>query len=375
MTVVLVSLFLLYIILLIVLIIGWNRAIHSKPSKFYSPAREPLISIIIPARNEGHGIGLLLQDLSRQHYSHFQVIIVDDHSVDNTREIVRHHVSLDDRFELQQCRAEGKKEALSQGIHAATGSIMVTTDADCRVGEDWLAGLREYFADQQVQMVFGAVKMQGDTFFERVQAIEFMSLIGSGAATAALGFPTMCNGANLAFRKSAFESVNGYHGNLHIPSGDDEFLMKKILRRYFGGIKFAADPRTIVTTLPNVDLNQFIHQRVRWAGKWKLQQSYVSKALAIFVFCFQCAVILLPLGLLMQWISLTSGLIVWSLKIILEYIFLWRISLHLNVVWSWPAFILLQLIYPFYATLIGLVSSVRTFEWKGRKMKSLAVSN
>jgi len=361
----------LYIILLIVLIVGWTRQMRRDINTSKSSGDAPVVSVIIPARNEGKCIGLLLQDLTKQHDYRFQAIIVDDHSEDDTREVVRHEADRDNRFQLHRSGGVGKKEALSQGIDLAQGSIIVTTDADCRVGEDWLAGLRACFVDEHIQMVFGGVRMANQTFFEKVQAIEFLSLIGVGAATAAIGLPTVCNGANLAFRKTAFESVHGYQGNLHIPSGDDEFLMKKILQKYPGGLRFVNDPRTVVTTAPNADLRQFINQRIRWAGKWKLHQSGFSKVLAAFIFCFYCAVIVLPIGVLMHWVTPAEGLFLWSFKLTLEFIFLWQVSRFVRVCWSWRAFILLQVVYPFYATLIGLASNINYFEWKGRKLKSL----
>jgi cellulose synthase/poly-beta-1,6-N-acetylglucosamine synthase-like glycosyltransferase len=374
MTSLLISIFLLYIILVTALIFGWNTAVKRNRIRAPSKKNQPLISIVVPVRNEGKNIANLIHDLSQQHYSHFEVIIVDDHSVDDTTEIVRHFINRDDRFRVRQSKGIGKKAALTQGIGLAAGSIMVTTDADCRVKKNWICGLRQYFEDEKVQMVFGGVKMEGPTFFGQIQATEFMSLIGSGAATAAWGLPTMCNGANLAFRKSAFDLVNGYEGNFHIPSGDDEFLMKKILHQYPGGVTFAADPQTVVTTSPNTDLRQFIHQRIRWAGKWKLHQSFVSKALALIVFSFQMAIMFLALGMVMQWVSLKAGVLLWLSKVLLEYIFLWKVSRFLEVPWNWRAFLLLQLIYPLYTTFIGLFSNFYSFEWKGRKLKSLMVS-
>jgi len=374
MTSLLISIFLVYIVMMIGLIFGWNRAITRNRIRAASKEYRPLISIIVPVRNERKNIGNLMRDLSQQHYGHFEVIIVDDHSDDDTMEIVRHFVAHNDRFRVRQSSGIGKKAALSQGIGMAEGSIIVTTDADCRVKKNWICGFLPYFEDENVKMVFGSVKMVGATFFGHIQAMEFMSLIGSGVATAALGLPTMCNGANLAFRKSAFEFVNGYEGNFHIPSGDDEFLMKKILHDYPGGVTFAADPQTVVTTSPNTDPKQFIHQRIRWAGKWRLHQSLISKTLALFVFSFQIAILLLVLSMVLQWVSLKTGMLLWLSKVLLEYIFLSRVSRFLEVSWNWRAFLLLQFIYPLYATFIGLFSNLYSFEWKGRKLKSLMVS-
>ena len=101
-------------------------------------------------------------------------------------------------------------------------------------------------------MVIGAVRIKPThSFFSKLQVIEFSSLIASAAATLTLGFPTMCNGANLAYRKTTFVEVNGFDGNAHIASGDDEFLMRKVVKKFGAkSLKFLRDFNAVVTTNP-----------------------------------------------------------------------------------------------------------------------------
>ena len=192
---------------------------------------QPKISLIIPARNEETNIGKLLAALSNQSYPKelTEIIVVDDHSTDNTATIVQ-QFPFAKLIQLKEDAINSyKKKAIEKGIAEATGELIVTTDADCNVNPGWLRAINSSFSDESVKMSFGAVRIQSDqTIFSRLQALEFSSLIGSGASTAAFGFPTMCNGANLAFTKEAFLQTNGYTGNEQIASGDDEFLMRKI---------------------------------------------------------------------------------------------------------------------------------------------------
>lgn len=375
MTLILVSLFILYIFFLLALLVGWDRAIKSRSVATKSFDTEPLISVIIPARNEEHTIGFLLEDLRQQRYTNFEVIIADDHSQDKTKEVVQRYLEKDSRFHLLESQGQGKKRALAAGMSISKGAVIVTTDADCHVTIHWLEALSGYFRDGNIKMIFGGVKMYVTSFFSKLQSLEFASLIGSGGAIAGLGMPTLCNGANLAFRKFVYEEVGGYDGNFNIPSGDDEFLMRKILKRYPHGVKFAPDPQTVVTTSPNKDLGHFLQQRIRWAGKWRHTQSFFGGALAIFIFCFQSATIFLPLFILMQWINPIAALLLWFIKVMLEFFFLLKISRFLGISWSWPAFLFLQFIYPFYTVIIGFTSNFLSFEWKGRKLNSLTVSN
>ena len=371
MTAVIVLFFALYFILVIVLFVGWTKAVAQKPG-----ARSGLqATVVVPARNEARNIARLLDDLTRQTYPLYEVIVVDDHSEDDTADIVRQHLAEHQHIRLVSSAGTGKKAALTRGVQLAQGEVIITTDADCRVPAEWIATLLSYFEKDTVQMVFGGVAIPARDYFSALQSLEFVSLIGSGAGTMAWGVPTMCNGANLAFRKDAFEAVGGYEGNLHIPSGDDEFLLRKIAQHYPGGIAFSGDERTVVTTASSPTLRDFIHQRIRWAGKWRHHQSFVSKVLALFVAAFQALVFLLPILVVLQRIDAGVTVGLWVGKAALEYFFLRSVSHILRLSWNWPAFLSLQLLYPLYILSIGVFSNFHAFEWKGRKLKSLTISH
>src|SRR5688572_12389412 len=193
-------------------------------------------TVIVPVRNEARSISVLLQQLQALDYPDFEVIVVDDHSDDQTKALVDFFSKQDKRIRLITNEGKGKKKAITTAIGQSKGTIIVTTDGDCQVQRGWLHGINQKFQDAKTMMVFGGVSIQSHSFFSTLQALEFSSLIGSGVALWAQGKPVMCNGANLAFRKEVFQQVGGYAGNEHIASGDDEFLMRKILQRYPRGI-------------------------------------------------------------------------------------------------------------------------------------------
>jgi biofilm PGA synthesis N-glycosyltransferase PgaC len=370
MDIIFIVLFLLYLLLVIALILGWKKAIRNG----YSAAGEieNLISIIIPVRNEQARVASLITDLKRQTYFEFEVIFVDDHSDDETNAIVSALVKDDDRFKIIRGIGHGKKRALTEGIALAKGDIIVTTDADCCVGPEWINSINQYFQDAKLKMAFGGVRIAEDeSLFSNLQAIEFASLIGAGAATNALNFPTMCNGANLAIRKEVLLEVGAYDDNIHIPSGDDEFLLRKVHEKYPDGIRFMAATEVIVSTGPLSDLDEFIQQRIRWAGKWRHHETMGSKVLAISILVYQVAFILIfPLTL--------SGLVTPEVfillvlcKVLSESFFLNKITRFLNVNWNWMSFIILQFLYPLYVVFIGTSAHFQPFTWKGRRLKSI----
>ena len=364
--------FICYFALVAILIIGWNRLVRK--SAVSAVTNRFFVSVIIPTRNESSNISHLLGDLEYQSYTDYEVIVVDDHSEDDSKEIVKGFVKKNTRFRTVSSSREGKKTALTLGIRSAKGSIIITTDADCRVTSEWLSSLVGCFHNDNVKMVIAPVKMEGNSLFSDFQSLEFASLIGSGMAMASWKFPVMCNGANLAFRKSVFEEVDGYQGNFHIPSGDDEFLMRKVLNAYPAGINVSSSKQSVVTTLPNRTFSEFCQQRIRWAGKWSANHSFVSRLLGLFVFCFQLTIVLIPLFLAIKWIDAGTCLALLLVKAALELLFLKKVTLGLGIRWSWISFVILQIIYPAYVVVIGVLSRFTSFVWKGRKLKSLTVS-
>jgi biofilm PGA synthesis N-glycosyltransferase PgaC len=126
-----------YFMLLGVLIMGWNRGIKHNPI-LKAEKNTHFISVIIPARNEENNIGRLLSDLEIQDHSDFEVIVVNDHSEDKTIHLIRDATVRNPRLKVINNVGDGKKAALTSGIKAAKGSIIVTTDADCRISREWL---------------------------------------------------------------------------------------------------------------------------------------------------------------------------------------------------------------------------------------------
>ena len=124
--------FVCYFIILCLLIVGWNRAVRNDLG-LKTEKSKLFISVVIPVRNEGHNIKYLLTDLEKQDHADFEVIVVDDHSEDNTAHLVREVIIRDPRFRIIHNAGEGKKTALTSGIESAKGTIIITTDADCRV--------------------------------------------------------------------------------------------------------------------------------------------------------------------------------------------------------------------------------------------------
>jgi cellulose synthase/poly-beta-1,6-N-acetylglucosamine synthase-like glycosyltransferase len=365
MTIFLLIVFGSYLVCLLVLLYGWERSLARPISK--SDVFQK-ISVIIPFRNEEKNLVALVQSLKSIQYpaNKIEFIFVNDSSSDNSVETLKLlNLSNSKVIELRNEKT-GKKAALTKGVESASSEIIVTTDADCQNQSNWLESINSLFSDLNVKMVVGGVAISNPKgLFNQLQAIEFASLIGSGASLLHWQIPAMANGANLAFRKSAFLDVGGYEGNENIPSGDDEYLLRKFFATRPEGVVFNSSVDSVVSTTPQKSLRSFFHQRLRWAGKWKHQTNASLKWTAVFVFLFQLTFLA---SFFFYWLSGSKLILMLLLsKAALEGILLFRVCQFLSVRFSLLSFALLQIVYPFYVVITAIGSLILPFEWKGRK--------
>ncbi|RFP63502.1 glycosyltransferase [Hymenobacter lapidiphilus] len=341
-------------------------------------AATPRFSVLVAARNEAANLPQLLADLARQRLpgGQFEVVVADDHSTDETTALLTaaadtaaYHLRVVRLAETPEAGV-GKKAALQAALQHARAPWVVCTDADCRVGPDWLRAYAALLdeAGPDVHFVSGPVLLTGPaTLLQGLSGLEFAGLVGTGAAGIAAGTPTMCNGANLAYRRTAFESVAGYAGNAHLPSGDDEFLLHKLHAAFPGSIRFLKHPAALVRTAGPPTLAALLRQRVRWASKWRHYRHPPSQRLAVLVLLANLA----PMaGLvasvwqpaLLPWAAAGLGLKLaadcWFLAPVLQFLGRRR----------WLGYApLLQLAYAPYALLVGLAGLRGGYEWKGRR--------
>lgn len=359
----------IYTCLILALYLAWIT-IPGYYSAEDSPSEK--ISVLIPARDEAANILHLLADLEKQTYppDFFEVIVIDDHSRDRTLDIVRQFQDKR-RLDLKVIRATGmgKKRALKEGIEAAKGDLIITTDADCRVQERWLETMAGFVASRDLKMAIGPVAIMGDkSLFSQMQVIEFASLIGSGAASFRLGVPSMCNGANLSFRKEVFYEVGGYEGNMHIASGDDEFLMHKIQEKYPGKVRFLKSSAAVVQTGALNSWKELVQQRKRWASKWSHYRSIKTKLLALFVFIANLAMVAGLIILPFESKYGTLFLAVVGIKVFIELIFLKNVVHFGGQRFNIPVFLILEIFYPLYVSFFGILSKRGKYMWKDRKV-------
>ena len=359
-----------YLLILAVYRYGWY--ISGKSRSIY-PDQAPQVSVIVPMRNEARNLPELMKSLLSQKYPRekFEIILVDDGSEDNTLDMAKEYADVHPNVrviwnELVASGYSGKKKAIETGIAVASGDWIVCTDADCSHHPLWLKALAAPSAQGKSFAAAPVVFKTNPNLLSVFQTIDFLTLQGITAASVALRFHSMCNGANLAYSRSAFYEVDGFKDIDSLPTGDDMLLMHKIYKYHPDGISYLRSKEAVVTTVAPGSWRDFFQQRIRWASKaayyddkrilWVLMMVYLFNAwiLAIMVWAFFSQEA-------MGWL-----IILFCTKTIAELCFIWPVAGFFEKrKWLWW-FPLLQPFHILYTVLAGWLGRFGSYKWKGR---------
>ncbi len=366
-----------YFFLILFYLKYWKRLPFWEPP----PSCEPTIflSILLPARNEADRIEACLDSLLAQDYpSHlFEIIIIDDHSTDETVDRVQNLSGGEHRVRLLQLKdfsnKRGKKQALSIGVEHASGDHIITTDADCLVPPAWLRQIGSLLESRPLVFVAGPVQFSNNkTLFEAFQALDFLGMMLITGAGFQHGGWLMANGANMAYAKRAFQKVKGYTGNDHIASGDDLFLLHKIAAQFPSEIAFLKNRKVVVETPALLSFRAFIQQRLRWGTKNAAYSGWSITAQLALVFLLCCYLVLSPLLILLFMPShawLIWGLS-WLLKVFGDWLLLSEACRFFERRGLLRYFLPAQVLHVWYITFLGIAANlVKSYRWKDRQLQ------
>jgi cellulose synthase/poly-beta-1,6-N-acetylglucosamine synthase-like glycosyltransferase len=361
-----------YAYFLIGILTGLKRLKYNNVSK----TNNDFISIIIPFRNESHNILKSLKSIEGLNYpkDKYEVIYINDSSDDDSFEKVSSEnksgnirvISVPDDFSENA----HKKRAVRFGIENSRGDIIFTTDADCIHQPEWIRNMLNCF-DENTGFISGPVEFyDGKNAWEGVQKLEFAGLVLAGAGLIGKNRPIICNAANIAYRKKAFEAVNGFNDNMSLSSGDDEFLMQKIWKETSYKVKFCMNREAVVKTDANKTFGQFYNQRKRWASKGLFYTDKLLVFKLVLIFFFYAGLFIMPfLAAFVSKIYLLIFAVSIIIKFLLEYKILntgSRLLFSNNILKNFYMAELLQVPYIIIAGISGLFGN---FTWKERKVK------
>lgn len=358
-----------------------NYLVHWNKIKFAAPPgqkNKTYVSIVIAVRNEEKNIVTCLSHVIGQNYPAdlFEIIIINDFSEDRTSQVVSGFISVNSSFKIRLVNLSdfveeemgAKKIALHHGIQIAQGKLIVTTDADCTMNERWLSSVVSYYENTKAEFISAPVVLRTKTLFHKLQSLEFMSLIGSGAASIQSGFPLMCNAANLAFEKSMYMAARDESKISSEPStGDDTFLMFAAWKKNPHSITFIKSHDAIVETNPVNTFSEFISQRKRWASKVKHYSVNHVKSIGVLIFIFHLLLFLSGLLAIVNSVFFPAFITMLVIKAIPDFLFLFSVSTFFNnrrLLWLFIPCVILHVIY---MVCISILSFGVSYEWKGRK--------
>ena len=275
----------IYFIIIFYLFIGSLKSSRVMNHQKYN------VSIIISAHNESENIGFCLDDLLKQKYDKelIEIIIVNDRSEDNTKDILDRYAAKYKAIKIitidtSHYSLSPKKYALSKAIDAATGEIILSTDADCRLNEFWLQSMVSYFTPE-VGAVAGLVILNPTKWiFSYLISIDAImnNLIIHG--TLGWKFVVACKGGNFAYRKCVYEQVGGFIGLEKSLSGDDDLLLQKISEKSHWKIKSCINKAAVVESFAPTNMAHFLSQRKRHISASKYFNKKVQLAYSIYFF-------------------------------------------------------------------------------------------
>lgn len=375
---------LLSVILLLaysILILTYYKFFINLKEFHLSDQLEPVnsFSIIIPARNEEENIKNCVTSIFQNNYpaALFEVIVADDFSIDNTARIVTDlqknysNLKLIKLSDVVKDKINSyKKKAIELAINESKNVWIITTDADCTVQQQWLQLFNAFIETHQPVFIAAPVIFKNSgSLISIFQCLDFMTLQGITAASVSAGFHSMCNGANLAYKKEAFYEVDGFKGIDNIASGDDMLLMHKIQKKYSNKTGYLFNAKAVVSTLPMPDWRSFINQRLRWASK---ATSYKDKrifAALLLVYFFNLHLFILLIASILNSSLFIYWLILIAVKTLVELIFLIPVTHFFNQKKLLFWFVIMQPIHITYTVLSGFLGTFGKYEWKGRNVK------
>jgi len=338
----------------------------SKKFPKVSDDKLPTATIIVAARNEEDKILRTLKSLDKLEYPEgkLQIILVDDQSTDKTGKIIDDFIIGKPRFhkittDEHHTKLIGKMRALSYAIKAATGEVILTTDADCEVKPLWAKTVCSHYFDD-VALVAGVTTQTSEKWFYGMQAIDLVYLLTAAAGITNLKIPITCIGNNMSFRKSAYDEVGGYE-NLPHSVTEDFTLMNAIynLKKY--KVIFPVEEEALVTSIPCDSLKSLVSQKKRW-GVGGLGVPFRGFIIMFWGFMANLLVLLTPLFLSTAWLYLLV------FKIAIDFFLVYPVHIRLGIAKNLKYFFHFEVYFLIYVVALPfIVIPNKKVIWKGRE--------
>ncbi len=326
-------------------------------------------SVIICARNEEKNLILNLPFILEQDYPNFEVVLVNDCSIDDSEHLLRElsqkykHLKVVSINEHERFK-HGKKFAVALGIKAAANEFLVFTDADCRPNSNqWLRRMQANLQDStDIVLGFSPYKslpgfvnrlIQFETFFTALNYLSF----------ALAGKPYMGVGRNMAYKKSLFFKGKGFASHIHLLSGDDDLFVNQHATKANTVIEI--HPDTHVWSEPEITLKSYVKQKTRHfsAGKFykKEHRNMLGLQAGSAILFYITLISLLFLNLVPWWILALTYLVRLANQFIIYHSIFKKLT-YQRLIWWLPVFDFIY--YSYIVVLSSITLFKKTIRWK-----------
>lgn len=334
------------------------------------------VSVIIIVRNEAASIASCLKAIANNNYpiDRYEVIVIDDHSEDDTVAIVQelaipnlklHCLS---EFDLSKYPNMYKKAGQHYGVLLAKFPIILQTDGDCICGAHWISTMTRQLQDYD--LVTGPVHItSSNNLLSWWQTFENIAVMAASFAGIKLRKWHNANGGNMIYKRDLFLRYKK-EANEEYASGDDLFLVNWAFRKGYT-IGFASCRDAIIRTEAEQTFDGFFAQRLRWATKTKGYNSSGIQWVMGGLFLWHSLLLFLLIGSLIKPMVFSATLlIVFVAKCLGDY---WIISAAAPFygesysIWKAPIFSMGHTLYVVFFGFCGLLMT--QYKWKGRSVR------
>jgi glycosyltransferase involved in cell wall biosynthesis len=369
MVITLLILFIGFSLINILFYIGYFSFAAAKKSTPKQLTELPKVSVIVCAKNEAENLQQFIPSILNQKYHDFEVILINDASVDDTLEVMENFRDNDPRVKIVNVENNeafwGKKKyALTLGIKKASNSHLLFTDADCvPASENWIEHMVQNFQEEKsIVLGYGGYFKKNFSFVNKLIRFETLFTAIQYFSYAQWGKPYMGVGRNLAYTSQEFYAQNGFATHLHVRSGDDDLFVNQAATK--SNTALCYDPEGITRSVPKTSLKSWYHQKrrhVSTAKHYKLNDKLLLSTFYISQVGFWVLAIIL-LAFQIQW---EVVLAVVMLRLLVQHIVFYKSAKkldELDLLWMLPILELFLIFFQFGIFSANIFSKPST--WK-----------
>lgn len=327
------------------------------------------VSVIICAKNEAENLRNFLPSILEQEYPNFEIIIINDASVDETMDVIEEFQQIDPRIksvnvENNEAFWANKKYALTLGIKKARFQHLLFTDADCAPqSRNWISSMTSHFQpNTEIILGYGGYFKHKGSMLNKLIRFETLLTAIQYFSYARLGSPYMGVGRNLAYTSTRFYELKGFASHLQVRSGDDDLFVNEAATSANTALCLQQD--AITRSVPKNSFSEWIQQKKRHistAKFYKNKHQFLLGSFYFFRFLFW-PVLILMLALQFYPIIVLSSL---ALKLIVEGFVYFKSASKLDekdVVWLFPFFDIFLIYLQIVIFISNLISKPK--HWK-----------